>query len=67
VWVFITSLDRHEGVGWVGRRSFWRPQTAFWPYLGMKVFNQPPAFDAAASRIRTRDPLLLSLTLYQLI
>ena len=42
-------MDRDEGVGWVGRRSFWRPQTAFCPYLGMKVFNQPPDFPAATS------------------
>jgi hypothetical protein len=41
--------------------------TAFCPYLGMKVFNQLARFDAAASRNRTRDLLMLILTLYQLI
>jgi hypothetical protein len=64
--VFFTSLDRDAGVGWVGQRSFWRPQTAFCPFLGMVVFNQPPHFLVAASGIRTGELPIGSLTLCEL-
>ena len=42
--VFFTSLDRDAGVGWVGQRSFWRPQNSFLSFFGHDSFQSTPLF-----------------------